>query len=225
MTFPSRLTLRNSAYALDGGTTSLMATDESGRPHGIMLVQHAFPQASGSLDAIPGRLYFDGRLVPIRSEMEAAVLSLLKSAEVHFEGRPPFGGETFQLSPNALILGDDIREVFTRGPEDNIRALTAKVIAFVESDEYLFFADRVEQEKDEKRYAIWVEWDDATFGKAVVRTRQVLNLGLKEAREHVQQRRPVATGLRAPDVVSWARRFREADLDVTVEPAFRWRLP
>lgn len=221
MTLPARLTLRNSAYALDGGTTSLMATDEAGRQHSVTLVQHSRPEASTSFDAVPGRLYFDGQLVPIRSAMEAAVLSLLKAAEVRFEGRPPFGGETFQLSPNALILGDDIREVFTRGSEDNIRALTAKVIAFVESDEYLFFAERVEQASDETLYDIWVAWDDAMFGKAVVGTKQLLNLGLKDAREHVQQRRPVRTGLRAPEVVSWARRFREADLGVTVEPAFR----
>jgi hypothetical protein len=225
MTLPAHLTLRDSAHALDGGTTSLMATDEAGCQHGVTLVQHSRPQASPSFDAVPGRLYFDGRLVPLRSELEAAVLALLKSAGVRFEGRPPFGGETFQHSPNALILGDDIREVLARGPEDNIRALTAKVIAFVESDEYLSFADRVEQETDDTRYAVWVEWDDATFGKAVVRVKQQLNLGLKEAREHVQQRRPVATGLRAAEVVDWARRFREADLGDRVEPAFRWRLP
>jgi hypothetical protein len=74
-------------------------------------------------------------------------------------------------------------------------------------------------------YDIWVVWDDATFGKAVVRVKQVLGLGLMEARDHVQQRRPVATGLRAPEVVAWARRFREAELSVMVEPTFRWRLP
>jgi hypothetical protein len=158
-------------------------------------------------------------------EMEAGVLSLLRSAEVRFDGRPPFDGETFHPSPNALILGDDIREVFTRGPEDNIRALTAKVVAFVESDEYLSFAERVERKKHETRYAVWVECDDATFGKAVVKTKQLLNLGLKEPRDHVRQRSAVATGLRAPEVVDWARRVSEADLGVRVEPAFRWRLP
>jgi ribosomal protein L7/L12 len=221
---PTRLTLRNSAFALDGGTSSLKATDEAGRHHGVMLVQPSRPEASPSFDAVPGRLYFDGQLVPIRSQQEATILSLLKLAEVRYEGYPPFPGETIRLSPNALILGDDIREVFTRGPEDNIRALTAKVVAFVESDEYLFFADRVQQGKDDTRYAVWVVWDDATFGKAVVKVKQLLGVGLKEARDHVQQERPVATGLRAPEVVEWARKFREADLDVRTEPAFRWRL-
>lgn len=225
MTLPERLTLHNAAFSLDGGTTCLMGADPAGHEHAVALIQHAFPEGSPSWDSIPGRLYFDDVLVPLRSEQEAAVLALLKSAEVRYAVRAPLPGESISLSPNALILGDDIREVLTRDPEDNIRALTAKVVAFVESDEYLLFADRVEQHKDETRYDIWVVWDAATFDRAVIRTKQVLSLGLKEAREHVEQGRPVATGLRAPQVVDWARKFREAGLGVRVDPTFRWRLP
>ncbi|MFO0798317.1 MAG: hypothetical protein U0804_12640 [Gemmataceae bacterium] len=192
MTLPSYLFIHESVLTMDGGTTTLLTKDERGQEHCVRLVQHAVPKPRGSEDEVPGRLYFDGVLVPLRSADEAGVLSLLRSA----------------------VVDDDLN-----------RAFTAKVVAFVESDEYLFFADRVEQEKDESRYDVWVVWDDATFGKAVVRVKQVLGVGMKEAREHVQQERPVATGLRAPEVVDWARRFREADLGVRVEPAFRWRLP
>ena len=37
MTLPSRFTLTGSAYALDGGTTCLLATDESGGPSNMMV--------------------------------------------------------------------------------------------------------------------------------------------------------------------------------------------
>jgi hypothetical protein len=125
MVLPAKLTVHNSAYALDGGTTVLQAADEAGGNHAVMLVQHAFPQPSPSLGALPGRLYFDGELVPMRSDLEAGLLSLLRAAEVRYSDPRQDQGERIQLSPNTLILGEDIRQVLTRGPEDNIRALLA----------------------------------------------------------------------------------------------------
>jgi ribosomal protein L7/L12 len=179
------------ALTLDGGTVHLMATDAAGQEHAVMLVQRArpYPFSDGWR---PGRLYFDGEIVPIRSEMEAALLSLLESADV----------------------ADDI------GP-----ALTTRIISFVESEEFLFFAERVEQAQDDTRYDVWVVWDNETFNKAVVKTKQLLGVGMREAKEVVEQGGPVARGVTAPDVVDWARRFREAGLGVTVVPEFRWRLP
>jgi hypothetical protein len=222
---PQRLTLHNVAFALDGGTTYLSASDEAGRGHTVMLVQHSRPEPSPYFDALPGRLYFDGQLVPMRSEWEAGILSLLRSAEVRY-GRPlPQESNAIPLSPNALIIGDDIREVLTRGPEENIRALTARVIGFVESDEYLLFAERVGQAADPTRYDVWVVWDPENFNRAVVRTRQLLGLGMREAKEFVEQGGPVACGVRAPEVIAWAQRYHEAGLDVRVSPEFRWKLP
>lgn len=197
MPLPSQLVIHESVLTMDGGTVTLLAKDEKGRDHTVRLVQHGFPGRSSGGE-VPGRLYFDGELVPIRSEFESRVLSLLRAADVTDAGHLP----------------------------NRVGWLSAgRIVRYVESDEYLFFADRVEQQQDDARYALWVVWDDATFGKAVVRVKQLLNLGLKEAREHVQQERAVAAGLRAPAVVDWARRFREAGLGVRVEPAFRWRLP
>jgi hypothetical protein len=177
-----------------------MATDESGADHSVALVQHAHSGPRRPDTKIPGRLYFNEEPVPIRSTLEIAVVWLLRSAEVRCGGSPS-------------------------SHEDNTRALTAQVIAFVQSDEYVAFGERVEQAGDNTRYSVWVVWDDTTFGKAVVKTRHLLGLGMREAQEHVQLGRPVATGLRAPDVVDWARRFREADVGVRVDPAFGWRLP
>jgi hypothetical protein len=73
-------------------------------------------------------------------------------------------------------------------------------------------------------YDVRVVWDQETSDRAVVRTKQLLGVTLREAREVVQQDRPVARGVRAPDVVEWARRYREAGLAIRVSPEFRWRL-
>jgi ribosomal protein L7/L12 len=81
MILPSRLIVYSAAFALDGGTLYLMAKDEKGRERSIKLVQHGFPRRRHSCDDIPGRLYFDDNLVPMRSIFETGVMSLLKSAK------------------------------------------------------------------------------------------------------------------------------------------------
>ena len=138
----ARLVLRSSQYFLDGGTTVLTGTDERGRERAVMLVQNAF--ADGNTFGIPGRLHLDGEPVPVRSELESQVVAALRAAEVRYtrpEGEP--AGERIQLSPNALILGDDIKQVLTRGPEENIRALRDQVVETVESVGYVSFAAEV----------------------------------------------------------------------------------
>lgn len=222
---PTRLTLRQCAYALDGGTICLLATDGGGREHTIVLTQHAFPRTDPSTGHLPGRLYFDGELVPLRSEFESNVVSLLRAAEIWYDGNPARGGEPIELSPNALVLGDDIREVLTQGPEDNIRTLASRVVRFVESEECLWFADRVEQAVDESRYEVSVVWNRDNFYRAIVAVKQLLDIPMSRAREIVQQDLPVARGSAAAEVVEWAGRFRAAGLDVRVSPEFRWRLP
>src|SRR5262245_32542080 len=123
---PDRLILHASQFFLDGGTTILRGTDERCGQHTIMLVQNAF--ASGRTFGIPGQLYFDGKPVSVRSELESRVLALLRAAEIRYI--PPLDdqqGERIQPSPNAAILGDDIRQVLTRTPEENLRALRDRV--------------------------------------------------------------------------------------------------
>jgi hypothetical protein len=75
MALPKRLTIHNCVLTMDGGTTSFQATDEASIEHLVTLVQHAFPKVSRPLDKIPGRLYFDGALIPMRSPLEAEVLN------------------------------------------------------------------------------------------------------------------------------------------------------
>jgi hypothetical protein len=138
---PSRIVVRDSAYALDGGTIHLRATDERGRELGILLVQHAFPQASPSMDLIPGRLYFGSQLVPIRSELEERVLRLLSEAEVQVPPPPP----PQPPRKNMLILGDDIKAFMSRTPEENCRAFLREIVEFVRSERYVTFAAEVER--------------------------------------------------------------------------------
>lgn len=95
---------------------------------------------------------------------------------------------------------------------------------FVESDDYLQFAERVEPAEDDSRYDVWVVWDAETFNRAVVRTKQLLGGTMRDSKEVVEQERAVARGVTAPEVVEWAVRYWEAGLAVRVVPEFRWRL-
>jgi hypothetical protein len=76
---PASLTIRNSAACGDGGTVALSAIDESNNAHSIVLIQHAFAKFDTPAAAIPGRLYFDGQIVDVRSTSESTLLDLLKN--------------------------------------------------------------------------------------------------------------------------------------------------
>jgi hypothetical protein len=188
----------------------------------VMLVQHAFLQPGSSLDAVPGRLYFDGDLVPMRSDLETQVLALLRAAEVRHSGPLLHQSVSIPLSPNPFILGG--RQVLRRGPEENIRALLAVVVEFVESDAYLRFAERVEQADDKTRYTVWVEWQPATRKQTMVRLGRVLGTGLQGARQLLDSGTPLAQGATALEVTEIAQRYHAEGLALRVEPAFRWRL-
>ena len=136
---PQSVTLTESSYLLDGGTTILQAKTESGRECRIRLNQ----RRSGGLGdpaRLPGRLYVDGELVEVRSERESAVVELLKSASIAPEERPPVPAEN-RISKNALVLGADIQQVLDSTPQENLRRLRDEVVAFVMSEEYVQIAE------------------------------------------------------------------------------------
>ena len=100
---PTTLALWSSRYYLDGGTTILTGTDERGRERVVMLVQSAF--AGGNTYGIPGRLYLDGKPVPVRSELEASVVASLRAAEVRYnspEGEPAHHRRSRPQEPDGL---------------------------------------------------------------------------------------------------------------------------
>jgi hypothetical protein len=82
---PIQLTISDCALRLDGGTMHLIGADEAGRE---ICITRAAP-LDGASTLVAGRLYFDGALVPIRSEQEARILKLLseRQFDVSIRGR------------------------------------------------------------------------------------------------------------------------------------------
>lgn len=220
---PTRLTIRNCAHALDGGTIWLEASDEAGSHREVELIQHASPASSAWPDRIPGRLYFDGQLVPMRSGLETELLALLRSAEVLYE--PPVRPKevAFKLSPKRSVLGEDIREMCARNPVDNQRALKAELIRFVESEQYIRFAEKVEQAADQTRYDVFIAWDVASQKQVLVRLASVLGISLPAAREMLSGGGRIAQGISALEVSDSIQQYAEKGLALRIEPEFRWR--
>ena len=147
---PAKLMIHDAAYALDGGTTMLMATDARGAERSVTLMQQASVWRDAPATAIPGRLYLDDELVVVRSEVEAAVLGLLRRAEiVSADGDAAAEGD--RLPPDALIIGQDIKRVLGGSPDENLRAMVAQVVEFVSSDKYVRFAAEVDAVRGEKK--------------------------------------------------------------------------
>ncbi|HEX8911751.1 MAG TPA: hypothetical protein VF796_05285 [Humisphaera sp.] len=223
MDLPRRLTLTASQYYLDGGTTVLSGVDEAGRPRAVVLGQRVFPDSRAEFQvATPGRLHLDDTLVPIRSELESALLDLLRRADVRYEAPPEDDAVGPPISPNALILGQDIRDVLTRGPEENIRALRDQVIDFVASDAYLRFADRVEQAADPTRYTVRPAWDESNRQAVIVRLSRLRGVGVAAARAWLADGTPLAEGASATEVAKLAAKCALEGVTVRVDPPFRW---
>jgi hypothetical protein len=116
---PTTLTIYTGAFALDGGTTHLSAKDAASNDHRVLLIQHAFARPDAPPQAIPGRLYFDGELIAVRSALEGALLQLLRSATVRVKDEPQ-AEHRDRISPKALILGEDIKRVVQVGATQRI---------------------------------------------------------------------------------------------------------
>lgn len=139
MKFPTKLLLYDSAYVLDGGTTRLFFTDEQNKEHILVLRQHAYiSDRKYLLESLPGRLYFNESLIEIRSPEEKTLLSLLKTSELR-----NLSNKRIELPSNVHVFGNDLKETFSQSPQENLRSMLRNVIAFVESDEYISFAEKV----------------------------------------------------------------------------------
>jgi hypothetical protein len=127
---PIRIVVRDCAMKLDGGTIGLIATDEAGR-----LVSITLPSPFASSPIVAGRLYFDGGLVPMRSEREAQILKLLSEATVQTTQRAPA-----DRSSRMAIIGEDIKQFLAQTPEQNCRTFIHKIKECVQSDNYVKLA-------------------------------------------------------------------------------------
>jgi hypothetical protein len=121
VTLPAALTICNSAAAADGGSLALLAVDEHGKEHSVVLVQHAFAKFDTPPHSIPGRLYFDGEIVEVRSTTEGALLELLRNADVR-------------------LNDEERRHGVAGGPEEARRATVQAIVDFVASVHYVAFA-------------------------------------------------------------------------------------
>jgi hypothetical protein len=156
---PSRIVVSDCALTLDGGTIHLMAANETGREFSVMLVT---AMSTGTSMGVTGRLYFDGVLVPMRSEREAQILRLLSEATVQVPRLPPT-----RRTPRMAIVGEDIEQFLAQNPEETCRVFLRKILESVQSESYLRYA--TDEEKAIADEANRDEWERST-GKKKRRT-------------------------------------------------------
>jgi hypothetical protein len=145
---PTGLVVRHCALRLDGGTIQVMGTDETGRWFSVMLVTALH---TGTSPGVAGRLYFDGKLVPMRSDQEAQILRLLSEAAVEVRPLP-----LARPVARTVIIGEDIKDFFQQTPEENCRAFIRKIVESVRSEDYVRFATDEERAiAEESSHDVW----------------------------------------------------------------------
>jgi len=140
---PDGFVVEDGAFATDGGSIALHVRDSEGSEHDILLQQHMFLEQEDPV-RIPGRLYYDRVLVPVRSEMESRILIALRKASLK-SGNPMRAEERYGSNPG-MIIGDDIKEYMSKideGPGVALAHLVRELIAYVESSEYEELARRL----------------------------------------------------------------------------------
>jgi hypothetical protein len=88
-------------------------------------------------EANPGRLIFDGYLIPVRSNEETIVLELLRNAAIQLPKAQPAATQPLEHAPKPIYLDDDISKVLNGPQSDSLSRHRNSIVAFVESDEYL----------------------------------------------------------------------------------------
>jgi len=142
MNIPDSFVIEDGAYAMDGGTIAINVRAPEGDEHNILLRQHMFTQVSDP-DRLPGRLYFDGTLVPVREECESQIIKILRQAplkSISLESVP--ADQRLNAGPG-LVVGDDIKEYMSKIDESPVAALShlvRQLIDYVESADYVELA-------------------------------------------------------------------------------------
>lgn len=131
------------AFATDGGSISILILDDKGHKHSVLLSQHLLPPSGHAYERKPGRLYFDGTIVDIRSEEESAIVSALRQAE--FESSASTDkNRTKKDDQPCMIVGDDIKAYYSKieeGPNAALQHLVSELIEYVESEDYVTYAN------------------------------------------------------------------------------------
>jgi hypothetical protein len=86
-------------------------------------------------------------------------------------------------------------------------------------------SDEKRAEADAVPYTVWVEWTGKPRLPTIAAVASATNVGSVAARELLHSGKPIARGVKAPEVLRLAALLRKAGLDVGMEPKFRWKLP
>lgn len=152
MEIPEELTFVDGLYFTDGGSIVLIGEEPDKTRHQITLAQHRFLEIFDP-NLLPGRLYFNHLMVPVRSEMEAKLIALMQASKI-VSGEPPEAdkGEVSKERGPVVIVGDDLKKYYTKvaeGKEAVIRHLCENLINFVQSREYVRIAKKIEKKISE----------------------------------------------------------------------------
>jgi len=134
------LVVEQGAYASDGGSIYLCLRDSAGATHDVVLWQHMFTEAPDP-DKLPGRLYIDKTLIPVRSEREAVLLASLRQARLQVPAAPRGAGP--QPAGPGMIVGRDLQDYMARVDEGQAAALAhlvRQLIDYVASEAYVELA-------------------------------------------------------------------------------------
>jgi hypothetical protein len=148
MEIPENLTFVDGFYFTDGGSIVLLAEEPDRTRHQITLGQHRFLEVF-DLNVLPGRLYFNHLLVPVRSEMEVKVIALLQASEIDPVEQPESekGAASTGDGP-VVVVGDDLKAYYAKvaqGKGATIRYLMENVIDFVGSREYVRISKKIDK--------------------------------------------------------------------------------
>jgi len=148
MEIPEKLKIVEGFYLTDGGSIVLVAEEPDSTRHQITLAQHMFLEIFDP-NLLPGRLYFNHLMVPVRSEMEAKLIALIQVSEILPVEQPEL--EKNKLSTRdgpVVVVGDDLKEYYAKmseGMEEVIHHLIENLINFVQSREYVRIAKKFEE--------------------------------------------------------------------------------
>ena len=157
MDIPEKLTFVDGFYFTDGGSIVLLADGPAGARHQITLGQHRFLEFFDP-KVLPGRLYFNHLLVPVRSEMEEKVMTLLQAGEIRPD-EPPEPEKDKGLASTeggpVVVVGEDLKDYYAKvaeGKGETIRHLIENVIDYVGSGEYVRIAKKIENNVKGEKY-------------------------------------------------------------------------
>jgi hypothetical protein len=151
MDIPASVTILDGAFATDGGSIYLKVSGPDELIHNILLTQHLLPPCRGSNQRKTGRLYFDERIVEVRSENETLIISALKRAGIKISLTRNTGSNASNTEQVGMIVGDDIKAYYSKiaeGPEAALRHLASQLIEYVDSPEYVTYAESGENHQD-----------------------------------------------------------------------------